>query len=112
MKLIYVCSPYAGDIEQNTKNAQEYCRYVMDCGHAPIAVHLIYPQFLDDNNTAERAAGITAGFRVLAACDELWIFTEHQSNGMKAEIAEAQRLGIPVIHHQCLMAERDELKMC
>jgi len=95
-KLVYICSPYAGDIDYNTKMAKEYCRYAMKCECVPIAVHLIYPSFLDDTNPAERAAGIQMGLRVLATCEELWIGGTHISEGMKIEISEAERLGIPV----------------
>ncbi len=34
MKLIYVASPYVGDIEQNTEFARKACRHVMNEGHA------------------------------------------------------------------------------
>lgn len=30
MKLIYVCSPYRGNIEENVKKAQKYSRYVVE----------------------------------------------------------------------------------
>ena len=36
------------------------------------------------------------GLRVLASCDELWICGSRISHGMGCEIAEAERLGIPV----------------
>lgn len=34
MKLIYVASPYAGDVEANTELAKRVCRHVMEQGHA------------------------------------------------------------------------------
>ncbi len=30
--LVYVCSPYAGDVEANVQKAREYCRYAKDQG--------------------------------------------------------------------------------
>ena len=36
------------------------------------------------------------GQRVLAACEEIWLCGERMSAGMKAEEAEAKRLGIPI----------------
>ena len=42
-KLIYIASPYAGDIETNTAFAKKACRYAIHQGHTPIAVHLLYP---------------------------------------------------------------------
>ncbi|MFZ5944290.1 MAG: DUF4406 domain-containing protein [Bacillota bacterium] len=58
--------------------------------------HLIYPQLLDDNIPAQRVNGTQMGLRVLASCDELWICGERISHGMSCEIAEAERLGIPI----------------
>ena len=36
------------------------------------------------------------GLRVLASCDEIWTCGECISHGMSSEIAEADKLGIPV----------------
>jgi len=96
MKLVYICSPYAGDIESNVGFAKAVCHYAMRQGCAPVAVHLLYPQFLDDATPSEREAGIRMGLRVLAACEELWVCGTHISSGMRQEIAEAKRLGIPI----------------
>ena len=96
MKLVYICSPYAGDIEKNIRFARDACRYALEQGCAFIAVHLLYPQFLNDGVPSQREAGIQMGLRVLASCDQLWICGEHISPGMSGEIAEAKRLGIPI----------------
>lgn len=95
-KLIYIASPFAGDVLHNVEFAKAACRYAMDEGHTPVAVHLLYPQFLDDGDPAQRAAGLTMGHRVLEACDELWVCGERISTGMAAEITEARKLGIPI----------------
>lgn len=39
MKLIYMASPYAGDMEASTAFAKEACRFVMNEGHALFAPH-------------------------------------------------------------------------
>ena len=96
MKLIYVASPYAGDIEQNTEFARKACRHVMNEGHAFFAPHLLYPQFLDDSNPQERQAGLDMGLAMLPRCDELWCYGDRISFGMHLEIEEAVRIGIPV----------------
>lgn len=95
-KLIYIASPYAGDIAANVEFAKAACHYAMELRHTPVAVHLLYPQFLDDGDPAQRAAGLTMGHRVLEACDELWVCGEHISTGMATEITEAKKLGIPI----------------
>ena len=96
MKLIYVASPYAGDIEKNTEFARRACRHVMNEGHAFFAPHLLYPQLLNDANPHERQAGLDMGIAMLSRCDELWCYGDHISPGMHLEIEEADRLGIPV----------------
>ena len=70
-KLAYIASPYAGDIEKNVAFAKAACRYAMEQNCTPVAVHLLYPQFLDDNDPAQRESGLRMGHRVLEACDEL-----------------------------------------
>lgn len=96
MKLIYICSPYAGNIEENIRFARAACRYAAKQGFTPIAPRLIYPQFLNDAVPAERDAGIRMGLRLLNACDELWHCGPRISAGMEKELAEAKRLKIPV----------------
>ena len=96
MKRIYVCSPYAGDVDGNIRNAYRYCRFVIENGKNPIASHLLYPQFLDDDSPEERKIGLELGLDLLRVCDELWCFGSRISKGMKAEITMAEELGIPV----------------
>ncbi|CAK7023542.1 MAG: hypothetical protein ENTB_05122 [Enterocloster aldenensis] len=95
-RLVYIASPYAGDIEKNVAFAKVACRYAAAQGCTPVAVHLMYPQFLDDQVPKEREAGLRMGRRVLAACDEIWLCGERMSAGMKAEETEAKRLDIPI----------------
>ena len=96
MKLIYVASPYAGDVARNVEYAKQACRTVMESGHCFIAPHLMYPAVLNDMVPVERQAGIEMGLTLLHRCDELWAFGPVVSSGMQAEIAEAEWLRIPV----------------
>lgn len=96
MKLIYVASPYAGDVERNIAFAKKACRHVMEQGHAFFAPHLLYPQLLNDADPQERQAGLDMGLAMLPRCDELWCYGEHTSSGMRMEIEEANKLGIPI----------------
>ena len=95
MKRIYVASPYAGNVEQNTEFAKQACRHVMNEGHAFFAPHLLYPSILDDSKPHQRQAGLDMGLAMLSACDELWCYGDHISHGMMLEIEQAARLGIP-----------------
>lgn len=89
---VYVVSRYAGDVEANTAAAVHYCRYVIEKRCIPVASHLLYPQMLNDNDTAERELGLMFGLALLTICDEVWCFGVEQSPGMVQEIKEAKRL--------------------
>ena len=95
MKIIYVASPYAGDIEKNTEFAKTACRFVMNEGHAFFCPHLLYPNILDEQNPEQRQLGLDMGLAMLQSSDELWCFGDHISHGMMNEIEEAKRLSLP-----------------
>lgn len=98
MKLVYIASPYAGDIEYNIKMAIAYCRYAAGCGVIPLAPHLLLPRFLCESNPEEREQGIKMGLQLLALCSELWVFGDRISEGMRREIEETKRLGIKIVY--------------
>lgn len=39
--IVYICSPFSGDVETNVANARRYSRYAVDKGYIPIASHRI-----------------------------------------------------------------------
>ena len=91
--MVYVVSRYAGDVKKNRADAIRYCRYVLGRKYMPVASHLLYPQFLSDNDPADRMMGSAFGLRLLALADEVWVFGKKPySEGMEREIEEAQRL--------------------
>ena len=94
--LVYIASPFAGDTERNTERARGYCRLAVSKGCIPLAPHLLYPQFMDDDDREIRELGIFFALVLLSKCDELWVFGERISDGMSREIAKAERRGIPV----------------
>ena len=115
MKLIYVASPYAGDVEKNVEYAKLACRAVVENGDACFAPHLLYPAILDDSIPEERQAGIKMGLAFLCRCDELWVFGPVISSGMQEEIAAAERLRIPVwrmdVEGKLALAESPEMAL-
>lgn len=96
MKLIYVSSPYTGDLERDLEYARRACRTVMECGECPIAPRLIYSAILDDMAPAERKPSAEMSQALLHRCNEVWAFGPVTGSGMKREIAEAKRLYMPV----------------
>lgn len=96
MPLVYIASPLAGDTEGNIVKAQDYCRFAIGQGCIPLAPHLHYPQFMDDEDIEQRALGIRFALILLGKCDEVWAFGETVSAGMSREIAKAMRRGMPL----------------
>lgn len=94
--MVYICSPYAGNIEENIRNAQRYSRFAVEKGYLPITPHLLYPQFLDDSRQRERDLGMFFGIVLMRKCSEVWVFGEHISAGMKIERERARHKGYKV----------------
>ena len=89
--MVYVCSPFSGDVEKNVANARRYSRFAVERGYIPIAPHLLFPQFLNDKNPLERELGLHFGNALMSYCSEVWVFGETISAGMDAEIRRAKR---------------------
>ena len=88
--IVYICSPYAGDVERNVESAQRYSRFAVEKGYIPIAPHLLFPQFLNDRNPKERQLGLFFGNALMSKCSEVWVFGNRISAGMEDEIKRAR----------------------
>jgi hypothetical protein len=88
--IVYICSPFSGDVDSNIMAAQRYSRFAVDKGYIPIAPHLLFPQFLDDNDPKERQLGLFFGNALMSKCAEVWVFGSTISAGMDAEIKRAK----------------------
>ena len=98
MPLVYICSPYQGDVEHNTQAAQRYSQFALAQKRLPIAPHLLFPQFMGAETDATRELALHMGMILLTKCHELWYFGDHISEGMKLELNRARLRGIPVRH--------------
>lgn len=88
--LVYICSPYAGDIEKNTYRARAFSRFAVEKKYIPIAPHLLCPQYL--NEETERWLGLKMGIVFMGKCEEIWVFGDVVSEGMAAEIDKAKKM--------------------
>lgn len=88
--IVYICSPFSGDVDGNVAAAQRYCRFAVDKGYIPVAPHLLFPQFLNDNDPKERQLGLFFGNALMSKCAEVWVFGNVISPGMEAEIKRAR----------------------
>ena len=98
MPLVYICSPYQGDVEHNTQAAQRYSQFVLAQKRLPIAPHLLFPQFMGAETDTTRELALHMGTILLTKCHELWYFGDRISEGMKLELNRARLRGIPVRH--------------
>ena len=88
--IVYICSPFSGDVGGNIASAQRFSRFAVDKGYIPIAPHLLFPQFLNDNDPKERQLGLFFGNALMSKCAEVWVFGSIISPGMAAEIKRAK----------------------
>ena len=95
MRRAYICSPLSGNISGNIENAKRYARYIFKCGMAPVIPHF-YALVLNDEIPDERKLGMQAGISLLWVCDEVWVFGNEITEGMKKEIIFAEKLNIKV----------------
>lgn len=91
--IVYICSPFSGDVEGNVANARRYSRFAVNKGYIPIAPHLLFPQFLNDDDPAERELGLFFGNALMSKCAEVRVFGSHISSSMDAEIKRAKWKG-------------------
>jgi len=91
--IVYICSPYSGDIAGNTKKARRYSRFAVEKGAIPIAPHLLLPQFMEEKT--ERDLAMRMDIAILSKCEQLWVFGK-PTEGMKLEIAFAKRKNMKI----------------
>lgn len=101
MRRVILESPFAGNVEDNTRYARA-C--VVDClrrGEAPLASHLLYtqPGVLCDQTPAERALGIEAGLAWMRFADAVVFYMDlGSSRGMDSAVSLASVMGLEVEH--------------
>lgn len=108
MRWIYVASPYKGDVETNVNNTKRYALFVSKQDFVPVAPHLYFIQFLNDNIEEERNLGLALGLQMLKRCHEMWVFGDYISLGMRAEVDFAIKHNIPIryFNSECKEVEK------
>lgn len=90
--VIYICSRYRADtkeeLRRNIEVAKFACEQEVAQGYIPIAPHLYFPRFMDDNNKQDRTFGMGAGMRLMDMCQSFLVVTVDGviSEGMEQEI--------------------------
>jgi len=94
MKTVFVSHPYSSAPGDNSKAVRRLSRVLACAGHLPFAPQIYLPQSIDE--ATERDLAVRLCHRLIGLSDEMRVFGSI-SEGMRLEIAEARRLGIPVV---------------
>ena len=89
--LVYICSPFSGDVERNLERTRRFCRFALKSGQIPLAPHLMFPQYMDDNDPDERGLALFMDIVLMGKCQELWVLGDEITEGMQVEIETAKR---------------------
>lgn len=92
-KKVYICAPLGGNVQQNLERAIRFVTYALRSGVAPVVPHF-YALCLDDADPKQREIGMSAELSLLWFCDEMWIFGEEITDGMREEIRFCQNMKI------------------
>ncbi len=103
MPLTYVCSPLSAPTRaEMLANAAKANSYMVmaerEFGGRAVAPHAYLPYLLDDRVPAERKLALKFGQELLALCSQMVVYGSRISEGMKGEIALAERMGIPILY--------------
>ena len=92
----YICLAYTENPTRAIRKAKEYARIAKDNNWTPFAPQLYYHQFCND--IEERKLIMRMCLEEMETSSAIFVFgfEVHDSDGMKQEIAHAQRCGIPV----------------
>jgi hypothetical protein len=98
MKVIYIAGKYRAatpwDVEQNIRAAEEIAAKVWAMGHAALCPHANSRHM---EGVASDEHFLAGTLELMRRCDAVLLVPNwHHSEGARAEVAEAERLGMPV----------------
>lgn len=100
-ELLYVCSPYRGDVKRNKDYARKLTKAAIENGFVPVTVHLYLTEVLDDENPVERTQGMKAGMEILNKCKYILVGNKYGiTDGMKVELTHATVKGIVMLYEE------------
>ncbi len=103
MRRVILESPWRGDTEANRAYAIKAMIHSIGLLEAPFASHLLYTQFLNEENSKQSALGILLGFAWYKSAEACVVYTDLGiSSGMMLGIEEAEKYKLPVIRRKIL----------
>jgi hypothetical protein len=102
--VVYICHPYRNNVLGNLERVTELCvRLRRSC--VPLAPQLLLPAYIDEET--ERELALEHCVRLVGVADQVRVYGE-PTEGMLREIAEAERLGIPVVRERATGDDEDD----
>jgi len=101
MRIAYIAHPIGGDVQNNLEKIKNIVRHInlTEPEIVPFAKYWVDCHALDDNSREERERGIKNDreFFERRSFDELRLYGDRISKGMRAEIALAEKYCIPIV---------------
>lgn len=111
MNLLWLASPYSGDIPRNVRYARDAMRDALARGEAPFASHLLYPQALDDAAPEERARSMQASYEWMGVCTRVAFYIDlGWSRGMREDLTMTIILRKPITLRVLDLARAPEIQ--
>lgn len=100
-KIVYIAHKIGGDVENNIKKVIAICREInlTEPNVIPLVPYLSDLYALKDEIPSERERGLSNGLFILKKgfIDEIWLYGDKISKGMRAEIDTCLEVGIKVV---------------
>lgn len=100
-KIVYIAHPIGGDVEGNLKKLRNIVRQLNMTFRdiVPFVPYYADVVSMDDNDPHQRERGIENDVALFLSgvIDEVWLYGDRISDGMREEIDLARQLAIPVI---------------
>ncbi len=95
--LVFVASPFKGDIEKNKRYLKLALKDSIKRGECPYAPHAYLVDVLDDSNAHEREIGMKIGHEFLKRCDRIAVYQDLGiSSGMNREMDIARLFSVDI----------------
>ena len=97
MRRVSVSCPFSWNPRRSEIIVARIARQLVAEGSLPLAPQIYFPRFLDE--VKERGLALKLCLQLVSPSDEVRVYGD-PSEGMRLEIAEAERLGIPVVKEE------------
>jgi len=97
-KMVFIAHPMSGDVEGNTQKVVDICRKIHTAKLIPVFPSFTWRKYLGytakDN---ELATGVNEAYFRSGFIDELWLYGDRLTEGMKKEVRLAIECGIRIV---------------